>query len=421
MPPRVDVTSRQLQQQSQTMTTGYQEFAAYQEVFERAIGQKFQTLRLRLVQLEEERDKLLQQNQLLTGVTWGDSFKMLQEFTHEGKVHGVAVNADSRFVAAASWNKTIGLYNIQSGTHATLGPQGSDGSTMDGLYSVAFAKRSGDYHLLAVGSKDACIYIWDYQQSNMLTKLGQPQDKDKAHKDEVNCVDFHSKQSVLASASDDNQAIIWDYDGGRALRNLHDHGHTEEVYGVAFLGRSDMFQYNVASCSNDKSTIIWDMRDRRVVQRLTGHNDDIIGIDFADYHGHGLLATGSDDGSIIVWDSRRWNQPLYHIDVVTAVLGAKQNKKDGAKGQQNVPEEEKPEVKRIAFSRDGNSLAGACENSVVVYQGFNSADVDVATPTIPQACHNDCCFDVAWGTDASTGQNILVSGGHDCRIQVLSL
>lgn len=405
MPPRVEMTAHQFQQQCQTMTTGYQ------EVFERGIVQKFQTLRLGIAQLEEERDKLRQQNQLLTGVTWGDPFPLAKEFTHEGKVHGVAVNADSRFVAAASWNKTIGLYDIQSGTRTTLGPQCMDGSSMDGLYSVAFAKRSGDFNLLAVGSKDSCIYIWDYQQEKMLSKLAKPEDEKKAHTDEVNCVDFHSKQSVLASASDDRQVIIWDYDGGRALRNLQENGHTEEVYGVRFLGSSDTFQYCVASCSNDKRTLIWDMRDKRVTQRLTGHRDDIIGIDFADYNGHGLLATGSDDGSIMVWDTRRWASPVYHLDLAKAVLGAK--------GQQHAPEADQSEVKRIAFSMDGKSLAGACSHYVMVYQGFNSANVDVSIPIIPKACHNDCCFDVSWGMDASTGQNILVSGGHDCRIQVM--
>lgn len=81
-------------------------------------------------------------------------------------------------------------------------------------------------------------------------------------------------------------------------------------------------------------------------------------------------------------------------------------------------QEPKGEVKRVAFSKDGANLAGAGAHSVAVYRGFNSGNVNVSGPIIPCDRTTECCFDVAWGTDPNTGQNLLISGGHYRRIQV---
>ena len=45
-------------------------------------------------------------------------------------------------------------------------------------------------------------------------------------------------------------------------------------------------------------------RSGQIVHALEGHNDDIIGVDFS--HGGTLLATGSDDATCRVWDTRTW-------------------------------------------------------------------------------------------------------------------
>ncbi|CAK0895338.1 unnamed protein product, partial [Prorocentrum cordatum] len=151
-------------------------------------------------------------------------------------------------------------------------------------------------------------------------------------------------------------------------------------------------QFNIATCCFDRSTRIFDMRDKSVSACLQLHNDDVIGGAGTRYieprsgsgsrhrrdalqairdlgiHGawwshaglpdslvgldfsptRGLLATGSDDGKIGIWDSRTW-KPQLTIDTKAHV------------SQDN-------EVKRVAFSPNGQFLAAACSSGkVLVY------------------------------------------------------
>merc|ERR1712151_586272 len=107
-------------------------------------------------------------------------------------------------------------------------------------------------------------------------------------------------------------------------------------------------QYFVATCCFDQKTRVFDMRDKQVVALLQSHEDDIIGIDYSP--SKTLLATGSDDGCVAVWDSRTWKQ----IMTINTRDTPKQNSEH--------------EVKRVAFSNDGNYLAAACSSGqVLVY------------------------------------------------------
>merc|ERR1711933_47283 len=112
---------------------------------------------------------------------------------------------------------------------------------------------------------------------------------------------------------------------------------------------------------------------KKVIHSLAGHTDDVIGVSYC----KSLLATGSDDGSIIIWDSRNW-RPQQTIDT----------REDGV-CQDN-------EVKRIPFSPDGKHLAAACSSgSVLVY---DMTKAQQASRVAQLSGHTDCVFDVCWST-----------------------
>lgn len=251
---------------------------------------------------------------------------------------------------------------------------------MGGLYSVAFSKTSDK--ILACTSHDHKIYLWDHQQRRSLNALS-------GHKSEVNGIDFHETQHVMCSASDDKKAMIWDFQEGICLRVLD--GHDAEVYGAAFLGLSN--QFLVATCcfkgdSPKGRTRVFDMRDKKVISTMTDHEDDIIGIDFSTPNN--ILATGSDDGWVNLYDVRTW-QCVQRLDTNSGTQSQNAN-----------------EVKRIMFTTAGDTLAaaGSC-GSVFVY-GMEGQWVQKAVLD----GHTDCVFDVAWGADRS-GADILVSASHD--------
>jgi WD40 repeat protein len=285
-------------------------------------------------------------------------------------------------IATASWDATVKLYDLQNDQVVrTLGDvEALDEGKMGGLYAVAFAKTAPEY--LGCTSADKSIYLWNCQTGKLNCKL-------LGHNDEVNGIDFHESQTVMASASDDGKCIIWDFQEGITLRQLDKH--TKAVYGCVFLGVEN--QYWLATCCFDQKTRIFDMRDKMIVAMLQRHNDDVIGIDYS--AARGLLATGSDDGCIGIWDSKTWKlQQLINTREAPGILDN--------------------EVKRIAFSPGGDLLAAACSSqNVLVY--------DITQPTAKVVArldgHGDCVFDIAWGTDPQTGAKTLVSASHDHTCQ----
>lgn len=293
---------------------------------------------------------------------------------HTEPVHSVAMYKDSKMVATASWDRTIKCYELATGvTQRTLG--GTPDCEMHGLYSVAFAKTQDD--ILGCTSCDKNVYLWKHTTGELLKKL-------TGHSNEVNGIDFHCTQQVMASASDDKSCLIWDFAEAIQLRTLDKH--TEAVYGCKFLGQE--MQFNIATCCFDRSTRIFDMRDRSVSACLQLHNDDVIGLDFSPTRG--LLATGSDDGKIGIWDSRTW-KPQLTIDTKAHV------------SQDN-------EVKRVAFSPNGQFLAAACSSGkVLVYDILEAGGKEICQ----LGGHTDCVFDICWGIDPMTNKKMLVSASHD--------
>ena len=94
--------------------------------------------------------------------------------------------------------------------------------------------------------------------------------------------------SLLASGSDDNTVRLWDKNSGNQLRSLT--GHTSWVMAVAFDSN-----YMLASGSNDKTIKLWDKNSGGLLRTLEGHGEGVRTVAFDSTH---LLASGSDDNTI---------------------------------------------------------------------------------------------------------------------------
>jgi len=93
------------------------------------------------------------------------------------------------------------------------------------VYSVAF---SPDGRLLASGSSDKTVRLWDAATSKALRTLSGHTDYVRS----VRSVAFSPDSRLLASGSADKTVRLWETATGKALRTLS--GHTEPVYSVAF-------------------------------------------------------------------------------------------------------------------------------------------------------------------------------------------
>jgi WD40 repeat protein len=110
-----------------------------------------------------------------------------------GPVHGVAISADGRYVAAGS-ARTVHVWQMETGFPVRqMEPGGATNA-------VAFGGTDG--RVLAVGGTDKNVRLYDPETGRLLTTL-------EGHTAMINAVTFASDGSVLATAGRDGNVMLW--------------------------------------------------------------------------------------------------------------------------------------------------------------------------------------------------------------------
>ncbi|KAM0393285.1 hypothetical protein ACHAPZ_010238 [Fusarium culmorum] len=155
---------------------------------------------------------------------------------HSSYVNSVVFSHDSKKVASGSDDKTIRIWNAETGEcERELKGHSS------WVRSVVF---SHDSKKVASGSFDKTIRIWNAETGKCEREL-------KGHSSYVNSVVFSRDSKKVASGSSDKTIRIWNAETGECERELK--GHSSYVNSVVFSHDSK----KVASGSFDKTIRIW--------------------------------------------------------------------------------------------------------------------------------------------------------------------
>ncbi len=170
------------------------------------------------------------------------SGKELRTLTgHSQSVQSIVFLSDGETLASASLDKTIKLWNVVNGQEI-----GTLTGHTDGIWSIAC---SPDGRTLASGGGDNDIKLWDIATRKEWKSL-------KGHSGQVLSVAFSTDGKLLASASWDNTVKLWDIATSQELRSLR--GHTEYLYSVEFS--PDGKTLISGSSRNDDQTVkMWNM------------------------------------------------------------------------------------------------------------------------------------------------------------------
>ncbi|KAI9373897.1 WD domain protein, partial [Aspergillus egyptiacus] len=135
---------------------------------------------------------------------WSPELQTLEG--HSGWVWSVAFSADGQLLASGSGDQTIKLWDPATGTlKHTLGGHS------DWVWSVAF---SADSQLLASGSSDQTIKLWDPAMGILRHTL-------EGHSDWVQSVAFSADSRLLASSSNDQTIKLWDPANGTLRHTIN--------------------------------------------------------------------------------------------------------------------------------------------------------------------------------------------------------
>ena len=196
---------------------------------------------------------------------------------HSDAVRSVTLSPDGQILASGSGDKTIKLWNLRTGQIRTL--SGHSGP----VWSVAI---SPDGQTLVSSSEDSTIKIWDLPNGELRRTIN-------GHSGRIFSVAISPDGQTFATASIDKTIKVWNLRTGELMRTLL--GHADAVRCVVFSPDGQ----KLASSSWDKTIKVWNLRTGELMRTLLGHSDRVVSIAFSD---DSQIASTSVDKTIKVWN-----------------------------------------------------------------------------------------------------------------------
>ncbi|TGJ84285.1 hypothetical protein E0Z10_g4499 [Xylaria hypoxylon] len=219
----------------------------------------------------------LQTTQLLA------SFQPSPQYRFDGGERGIAVHdgeASSSDAATSIWAHQAGV--------------------------SALALERFDGRILVSGGSDASIKLWDLEQCgnpsnpHAFKPVGTVRPSPQTHKFGITHLSFYPFDSAaFISTSYDQTLKLWSTEEARLSASF---SLGSKIYAHAI---SPVASHLLVACGTQHPAVrLVDLRSGSNIQSLTGHGGAILATAWSPRHEH-VLATGSVDGTVRIWDIRR--------------------------------------------------------------------------------------------------------------------
>lgn len=299
------------------------------------------------------------QEQCQAGLRWKNA-KVKNFAQHSDAVGSVAFSPDGLMLASGSKDKTIQIWDLATGKSIRTFP--GDSST---IWSVAFDSNGTK---LATGTGFWRVMLWDLKTGQVIRSLD--------HTASVWSVALSPDGQLVASASGDKTTKISDATTGRLIQSFPDH--TDFVYSVAFTpdGKS------LVSASKDKKITVVDVATGALLKTIEGHGDAVRSV--AVSPDGKTIVSGSYDESIKIWN-------IETGDLIRSIQG------------------HSDDIVSVAISPDGKFIASGSKDKTIKVWDFATGEL-LNTLT----GHSDEVYVVTFSPDGKT----IASGSKDNTIKL---
>ncbi|KAF7798736.1 hypothetical protein EIP86_009961 [Pleurotus ostreatoroseus] len=216
-------------------------------------------------------------------VLW--SHNNVPAWTYGSRVLSVAWSPDGALIASGGENGIARLWDARTGK-----PVGSPLEGHSDVITCVTFSPNGKY--LASSSYDKSVRLWNI---DTFAPLGSPLVQ-SMRPQAVESVAFSPDGSSLASCAD-TVVFLWDLSKLEIPQPMMFHGHTEYTYSVTYSPDG----MHVVSGSDDGTIRMWDAETRIATKTLEKHLGAVLSIDFS--RDGRYIVSGSQDKTVRIWDS----------------------------------------------------------------------------------------------------------------------
>ncbi|XP_058529013.1 apoptotic protease-activating factor 1 [Ochotona princeps] len=209
----------------------------------------------------------------------------------------------------------------------------------DAVYCACFSE---DGQKIASCGADKTLQVFKAETGEKLLEI-------KAHEDEVLCCAFSTDGKFIATCSVDRKVKIWNSVTGELVRTYDEH--SEQVNCCCFTNHSQYLL--LATGSNDFFLKLWDLNQNECRNTMFGHTNSVSHCRFSP--DDKLLSSCSADGTLKLWDVKSANE-MKSINVKQFFLTS-----------EDPQDDMEVIVKCCAWSADGSRIMVAAKNKIFFF------------------------------------------------------
>jgi WD40 repeat protein/HEAT repeat protein len=212
--------------------------------------------------------------------------------TNSPTLRCMAISPDNRFLAVASHDTSINLFDLRDDNRST--------HLIGHLKAIQSLVISPDSQILVSAGNDKNIFVWNLANGENISIL-------KGHTKPVRALLITPDNRTLISTGDDKNIFVWNLSNGKNINILK--GHTQSVRCLLITtnksSQTNSYCETLISGSDDGTIRLWDLSRGKHIKTLKIHTRRITSLAIA--NNSRVLASGSDDETVCIWDIESGN------------------------------------------------------------------------------------------------------------------